>query len=280
MNIAKSGARSVFAVLLLVLAAPAMQATAQEAGTAAPEQLVQWPDTIYTNAKIVTFDDTAMNDNPGTIAEAMAVRDEVIIALGTTEEIMQLRGSDTNVIDLQGKIMLPGFVHSHNHIQGPAEQKAYDIFNLSELTPGYYLNTGVEWTADEIKAKLKKAITDLRQQVDVTETEWIGIQLIEDPAKGFPSIATASNLMGTYEPDAAEIKQADLDELVPDRMFELTVASSVQERPDDFEKDVWYRLSAGEGGDPVWEKVAAFQWEPWVYDQPVQQREVIDFGDE
>jgi hypothetical protein len=286
MNICRSDSlggvtRGLFIALVLALA-PAAQVHAQGAAPAVvPAQLVQWPDTIYTNAKIITFSDTTMNDNPGLIVQAMAVRDEIIIALGSTEEVMRLRGKDTKIIDLQGKVMLPGFVHAHNHIQGPAEQKSFDIFNLSQLTPGYYLNTGVEWTADEIKEKVKKALADLRQKVTVEESEWIGIQLFPDAKKGFPSIATVSNLMGTYKPEAAEITKADLDQFVPDRMFELTVAASVQDRPRrGFKSDVWYKLSVGEKGAPVWTEVIELKWTPWVYAQPVKQREVIDFGDE
>ena len=287
MNICRSDSpgsvtRGLFIALVLALGlTPVVQVHAQGAAPAVPAQLIQWPDTIYTNAKIITFNDTTMNDNPGSIVQAMAVRDEIIIALGSTEEMMRLRGKDTKVIDLQGKVMLPGFVHAHNHIQGPAEQKSFDIFNLSQLTPGYYLDTGVEWTADEIKDKVKRALTDLRQKVTVRENEWIGIQLFADAKKGFPSIATVSNLMGTYKPEAAEITKADLDKLVPDRMFELTVAASVQDRPRrSFKRDVWYKLSIGEKGAPVWTEVMDFKWTPWVYEQPVKQREVIDFGDE
>lgn len=285
MNIFRRGSpggvtRGLFIALVLALA-PATQVHAQGAAATVPAQLIQWPDTIYTNAKIITFNDTSVNDNPGSIVQAMAVRDEIIVALGSTEEVMKLRGKDTKVIDLQGKVMMPGFVHAHNHIQGPAEQKSFDIFNLSQMTPGYYLDTGVEWTADEIKEKVKKALADLRQKVTVKENEWLGIQLFADPKKGFPSIATVSNLMGTYKPEAAEITKADLDKLVPDRMFELTVAASVQDRPRrSFKRDVWYKLSPGEKGAPVWTEVMDFKWTPWVYQQPVKQREVIDFGDE
>jgi len=39
-------------------------------------------------------------------------------------------------------------------------------------------------------------------------------------------------------------------------------------------------LSVGEKGAPVWKEVMDFAWTPWVYEQPVKQREVIDFGDE
>lgn len=271
--------RSVFAAALLLVtsAAPGLS---QNAPAAPPDILVQWPDTIYTNGRIITFDETAVNNNPGTIAEALAVRAGIIIAIGSAKEIGTLKGEKTKVIDLQGKTMMPAFVHSHNHIQGPAEQKAYELFNLPELTPGYYLDTGVEWTSKEILAKIKAAVDQLRAKTDVTENEWIGIKLFEDPEKGFPTIATASHLMGPWVDKDAEIKKADIDAIVPDRMFELTVAASVQDRPRrGHKRNVWYKLSAGENGAPAWKEFMEFKWEPWVYDQPVAKRQVIETKD-
>lgn len=267
--------RSMFAaaLLLVVSAAPVL-------AQAVPSVLVQWPDTIYTNGKIITFDDTKVNNNPGTVAEALAVRAGIIIAIGSAKEIGALKGEKTKVIDLQGKTMMPAFVHSHNHIQGPAEQKAYELYKLPEFTPGYYLDTGVEWTSPEILAKVKAAVDQLRAKADVAKNEWIGIKLFEDPDKGFPTIATASQLMGAWVDADTEIKKADIDKIVPDRMFELTVAASVQRRPTrGFKRDVWYKLTAGKNGEPVWQEFLAFKWTPWVYDQPVAKRKVIESED-
>lgn len=269
--------RRVSAVVALLLVAFAMPVLAQN--ITAPGVLVQWPDTIYINGKIITFDNTAVNNDPGRIAEALAVRDGIIIAIGSTKEISALRGEKTKVIDLQGKTMMPAFVHSHNHIQGPAEQKAYELFKLPEFTPGYYLDTGVEWTSKEILAKIKAAVDHLRAKADVAQNEWIGIKLFEDPDKGFPTIATASQLMGAWVDADTEIKKADIDAIVPDRMFELTVAASVQRRPQRFKRNVWYKLSAGKNGEPVWQEFMAFEWTPWVYDQPVAKRKVIETSD-
>jgi predicted amidohydrolase YtcJ len=48
-------------------------------------------------------------------AEAVAVRDGKIIAVGVDSEIKKLINSDTQVIDLQGKLVLPGFNDAHLH---------------------------------------------------------------------------------------------------------------------------------------------------------------------
>jgi predicted amidohydrolase YtcJ len=66
-------------------------------------------DLVFTNAKVVTVDD----NNPH--AEAVAVRDGVIQAVGSNSRLRQLIGAGTEVIDLQGKTLTPGFIDSHSH---------------------------------------------------------------------------------------------------------------------------------------------------------------------
>ncbi|HEY7820943.1 MAG TPA: amidohydrolase, partial [Vicinamibacteria bacterium] len=61
------------------------------------------------NGRFVTLDETVPE------AEAIAVRDERILAVGTREEIEKLRGEDTEVIDLEGLTVVPGLVDAHEH---------------------------------------------------------------------------------------------------------------------------------------------------------------------
>jgi predicted amidohydrolase YtcJ len=49
-------------------------------------------------------------------AEAIAEQDGRIIAVGSSDEVMQLRGPDTRLIDLNGRALLPGFVDAHGHV--------------------------------------------------------------------------------------------------------------------------------------------------------------------
>jgi predicted amidohydrolase YtcJ len=67
-------------------------------------------DTIYSGGPILTIDD----DQP--IVEAVAVRDGRILALGDMDSVMAHRGDSTEVFDLAGRTMLPGFVDSHGHV--------------------------------------------------------------------------------------------------------------------------------------------------------------------
>ncbi len=59
-------------------------------------------DLILTNGKIITVDDKF------SIAQAVAVRGDRIVAVGTNEEVNQLAGPDTRRIDLEGKSVTPG----------------------------------------------------------------------------------------------------------------------------------------------------------------------------
>lgn len=68
-----------------------------------------YPEQIYINGTVLTF------DSEGTTAEAVAIQGERIAAVGSTEQLLQLAGQETAVIDLQGKTVLPGFYEAHGH---------------------------------------------------------------------------------------------------------------------------------------------------------------------
>ena len=66
-------------------------------------------DLVIVNGKVVTVDEN------GTVAEAVAVKDGNIVAVGTTKQVKELANSGTKVIDLKGRLMLPGFIDTHEH---------------------------------------------------------------------------------------------------------------------------------------------------------------------
>jgi|TARA_B100002003_G_scaffold57486_2_gene52962 predicted amidohydrolase YtcJ len=66
-------------------------------------------DTVILNARIWTQD----QDCPK--AEAVAIRGEHILAVGSTPDIESLKSSATEVIDASGMTLLPGFIDSHCH---------------------------------------------------------------------------------------------------------------------------------------------------------------------
>ena len=79
---------------------------------------------IYFNGNIIT-----VNEKEPTI-DAVLVENGKIIKTGSKEEILKLKNEDTELIDLDGKTMLPGFIDSHSHIIAVAQTLM--IVNLSD----------------------------------------------------------------------------------------------------------------------------------------------------
>ncbi len=73
------------------------------------------PDLILSNGKIITVDETF------SIAQAVAVRGDRIVAVGSNQEINRLAGPNTRRIDLRGKSVIPGFIDNHAHFQEEGE---------------------------------------------------------------------------------------------------------------------------------------------------------------
>jgi predicted amidohydrolase YtcJ len=78
------------------------------AGWHCPAQ-AQPADKIFTNGKIVTVDDRF------TIAQALAIRGQRVVAVGSNSEIDKVRGPATETIDLGGRTVIPGLIDNHAH---------------------------------------------------------------------------------------------------------------------------------------------------------------------
>jgi predicted amidohydrolase YtcJ len=68
------------------------------------------PDVILSNGKIITVDERF------TIAQALAIRGDRIVAVGTNQDISQLAGPSTRRIDLRGRSVVPGLIDNHMHL--------------------------------------------------------------------------------------------------------------------------------------------------------------------
>lgn len=69
---------------------------------------------LFINGQVVTVEDSL-----GTV-ESLEVANGRILALGSNREVQHYRGAQTQVIDLQGKALLPGFFDAHSHLSGVA----------------------------------------------------------------------------------------------------------------------------------------------------------------
>ena len=75
-------------------------------------------DVILHHARVVTVDQAF------SIHEAIAVRDGTVLAVGRNADVLKLRGARTEVIDLGGRMVIPGLMDSHTH---PTSASMYEF---------------------------------------------------------------------------------------------------------------------------------------------------------
>jgi hypothetical protein len=88
-------------------------------------------DRVFVNGRIWTGE-------PGQpLAEALAVRGSTLLDIGTSREIRALAGKGTDVVDLRGRLLTPGFVDGHVHLLGGGwsleELRLDDAFDLAAM---------------------------------------------------------------------------------------------------------------------------------------------------
>src|SRR3990170_4959342 len=82
------------------------------------------PDLILHDAVVLTL------DTDDTIATAVAVAGETIVAVGSDAEVLALAGPGTTLVDLNGLAVLPGFIDSHSHWIG--DRELYGVSTVQE----------------------------------------------------------------------------------------------------------------------------------------------------
>lgn len=74
-------------------------------------------DLVLRNGKIVTVDEGKPE------AQALAIRGDIIVAIGSNRQIKPYINQETEVIDLEGKLAIPGFIDAHGHFTSLGESK-------------------------------------------------------------------------------------------------------------------------------------------------------------
>jgi predicted amidohydrolase YtcJ len=113
----------------------AVIATAMTATTEA-QNLPSRPlaDVIFANANIYTGVVDTSSSHAIRRAEAIAVRDGRVEAVGQHDEIMKLKGPSTEVIDLGGHFVMPGFNDAHMHLANAGFQRlTVDLAGVKSL---------------------------------------------------------------------------------------------------------------------------------------------------
>jgi len=103
--------------------------------------------------------------------QGVAILGDKIIAVGSNADMEKMIGSNTNVIDLKGKTVVPGFIDSHYHFMGVGKKN-------------FYLNLDGTTSLDDFLARVKDAVAEKKEGEWITGRGWIE----EDwPGKKFPS---------------------------------------------------------------------------------------------
>ncbi|MEV0285872.1 MULTISPECIES: amidohydrolase family protein [unclassified Kribbella] len=108
------------------------------------------PEVIYRNGIVLTMDDGRPR------AEAVAVRNGRILAVGSDDEVLALRDRPTRVVDLGGRTVLPGFIDSHAHWIGDGSMIGYN----ADLAIDAALSRG--WTSINEQFVNYQRLADLR----------------------------------------------------------------------------------------------------------------------
>jgi len=81
-------------------------------------------ETIYVGGEILTM----AGDRPSYV-EALAVRDGRIVQAGSRSAALRIAGPTTRMVELQGRTLLPGFIHWHGHIADYVQQWTLPVLN-------------------------------------------------------------------------------------------------------------------------------------------------------
>ena len=141
-------------------------------------QNIEPADLVLRGGKVVTMDRAKPK------AEALAVRGDVIVAVGTDKEIQPYIGKSTQVIDLTGKLALPGLIEGHGHFTAIGQAR----MNLN-------LMDARNW--DEIVAMVSQAARKARPGEWILGRGWHQEKWDKAPSEnveGFPTHASLSKV--------------------------------------------------------------------------------------
>jgi predicted amidohydrolase YtcJ len=141
------------------------------------------PDLILHNGRILTLGKSMA------VAEAIAVKDERIIALGKSDALLAMRGGNSLIVDLKEKVAIPGLIDGHAHA---------DREGLKEVLPSLSGVTSIE----EIKERVAIEVAAARPG------EWIVLGPIGNPPEfaGIPETLREGRMPSRH----------DLDRVAPD----------------------------------------------------------------
>lgn len=129
---------------------------------ASPRAAAQTADMILHNGKVLTV------DNSFSIAQAVAIQGQNILAVGTDEEVLKLKGASTATLDLKGRTVIPGFVDTHRHMYSYAENAYGGGLSAAQLK-----RFPVDWRGVRNKDDVLNQIKGIMDREKFKPGEWI-----------------------------------------------------------------------------------------------------------
>ena len=150
-----------------------------------------YAETVIINGQVITAD----NDDPSqvTIAEAVAIQGDKILAVGSNAEIQALVADWTEVIDAKGNTVTPGYIDTHNHIYETATGFPWVVNSIPDLLE---LRVNGD-TPEALTDNVIRAIEARARQVP--EGKWIRVTMGPPPVS-VPAMNT--NLINRAKVDA------------------------------------------------------------------------------
>lgn len=215
-------------------------------------------DIVIENAKVFTSNEAMPN------AEAVAVKGNRIVFVGTNEGANEFKGESTRVIDGQGRTLTAGFIDSHFHLLWGAiwagSAQLYDVKNLSDLktvlvefaeqnkTSAWVDGRGIKYGIVETRQQLDEIISDRPVYINAYDghTSWANTKALEmagilQPGVDAPGVGvivrdenglatgelreTAMHLIADLIPEPSDSRKRELLKMVIQRINATGVTS-------------------------------------------------------
>ncbi|MBI2821852.1 MAG: amidohydrolase family protein, partial [Acidobacteria bacterium] len=131
----------------------------------------------------VSMDDASRSTTPGRIYQALAVKGDKIVKLGTNDEIRALAGRITRVLDLKGRTLIPGIIESHQHIYGRA-LRWLDRFGIKWPPKGIIIEPQAAPDLERTQAILRDALKEAVAKVKPGDWIWVDMRPHPDQPPG------------------------------------------------------------------------------------------------
>ncbi|MBI2823020.1 MAG: amidohydrolase family protein [Acidobacteria bacterium] len=163
-----------FAVVLLVF----LQLSTPFAQVAPEVAKSGYPEMIFVNGKVVSMDDVSTSTGVGHIYQALAVKADRIMKLGTNEEVRALAGPETRILDLKGRTLIPGIVEPHNHLYGGVS-RYMDRFGYKFPPNGIITEIQADRSLEKSQAILRDTVKEAVRKVK--PGDWIVVRASPHP---------------------------------------------------------------------------------------------------